>query len=127
MRIAQRKSLLIKQAERMAQARAKATAAAMTPEPVKEPSTPKSTLSAMDVGSPPKSLSEARSPLHHPLPTKPGVSQTKNEDSPSTKSIAATAVVPATPPPTTSVSAPPPAPTALPPDDQINKLEEVSH
>lgn len=131
MRIDQRKLLLVRSAERMAQARARAAAAATSPpSPVKEPSTPKATLSAPDVVSPSTPLSGARSPLHPSLPAKPGLTPSKTDDASSVRPPAVTpapAPVPVvvTVPTSALVATASPAPTALPPDDQINRLEEV--
>jgi hypothetical protein len=131
--------VLARTSERIAQARAKASATSMS-SPVKEPATP--TLSAPEVKheasstlSPPTPLSGARSPLHPSLPAKPGITSSKSSSTPEIS--AKTALTPARVPTPTPVgastvaavtvaAAPSPTPTAPPTDDQIARLEEVS-
>ncbi|KAH9056853.1 hypothetical protein EDB87DRAFT_1675852 [Lactarius vividus] len=130
-RIEMRKKTLARQAERVAAARAKATATSA--------STPSTQENALESTKPPTSASTptpaAGSPLHPSLPAKPGPpSPTKapeNAQAPLTPSPAPTPTPPApAPAPATipaapeRVATPAPAPVPTPPDEQITKLEE---
>lgn len=142
-RINQRKKTLLMTAEKIALAKAKITQAntvtsspTLAPSPAKDPPAENTNSAAIAIEAPaptptlsPSSalLSGAKSSLHPSLPTKPGATSAPE---PAT-------VKPASPaPPTGPVSVPPsvkassPAPVvipqpAIPPDEQINRLEEV--
>lgn len=144
-RIDQRRKTLLKTAERIALAKAKAAQAkaaasspAPTSSPAKEPPAENTNPAAASIETPSSStlsptsalVSEAKSPLLHPsLPAKPGVSSPAPETA--TVKPAASPATPATPAsvPLPAIASPAPVvappPVTLPPDEQINRLEEV--
>lgn len=141
-RIDQRKKALARTSERIAQARAKANAAASTPSPVKEPAAPKESVLTMPEAtkpdapstlSPSTPLSGARSPLHPSLPAKPGATAISSKSGSSqeappkaTPAATSTSTPTLTSAPATAVAAASsPGPTASPVDEQIARLEEV--
>lgn len=124
-----RRKQLLKTAERLAQARAKA-AAPPAPAP-----TPPAVSSAVEAPAPPRALAASPpTPLHPSLPAKPGTTPVIQSTS-SSENLSASTSAPkrtSTPAPAPSPPAPAPAqsaeptPIILPPDDQIQKYEEVS-
>ncbi|THH31953.1 hypothetical protein EUX98_g2251 [Antrodiella citrinella] len=136
-RIEMRKKQLTKRAEQIAAARAKAAAAAASqpkevPPVVKTTPTPSSSQETMNVVStPPASITRAApplTPLHHPLPAKPGTTPVKSlvavESTPPAPATPTPAPVPTPVPAPVVVAAPEPVPVVLPPDDQIIRAEE---
>ena len=118
-RIEIRKKTLAKNAERMAQARAKAVAAATD--------TPTSSQEAEPIKVEPPSTAPsvqpvAESPIHPSLPPKPGTSVPARGPGTETPAVAPPAPALPVPPPTTSAPSPTPAPST---DEQILKLEDV--
>lgn len=135
-RIEMRKKTLAKNAERIAQARAKAAAAAAqassateAPALLQEVSTTTTTTTAEPSSAAPQSAQPvAGSPLHPSLPPKPGTSvpaRVAGTEGPSnTPALAAPVPIPPAPATTTPApsSTPAPAPST---DEQILKLEDV--
>ena len=151
-RIEMRKKQLMKQAERIAAARAKAqaaaapkdgtagTPAASTPPIPAGTMTPALSASGSQDSLPPsKSSSQpalgGSAPLHPSLPAKPGTTPAPENAAPSPVRVATPNPPPAAPSPTPTPAVaspvpppaeqPAPAPIQLPPDDQIRKYEEV--
>jgi hypothetical protein len=132
-RIEMRKQTLAKAAERLAQARAQAAAKLEAPTPstsTSEPALP-STLrpDAPIVRSVTPSKGPPSSPLHHPLPAKPGLSSLQKGPEPpqvaSPAPVTAPAVAPAVAAPQAVAAVPPQPAGPAPVDEQITKYEEV--
>ncbi|PIL31082.1 hypothetical protein GSI_05778 [Ganoderma sinense ZZ0214-1] len=144
-RIEMRKKQLMKQAERIAAARAKAAQATAAPKdgagaraastpPI--PATPAMSASGSQDSLPPSKSTNSQSalasaPLHPSLPAKPGTTPGPEGAVPSPVRVATPNPPPAAPSPTPTPAvaspapaAPEPAPIQLPPDEQIKKYEE---
>ena len=142
-----RKKALTRQAERIAQARAKATAAAANPVSEAKEAVVPTTPAAVDAARTAASTGDQNLLMHPSLPAKP-VTSPKLAGAPGTALVSSPTPVQAPlPPPVIPAPTPAPAVTApsapsvlmpaatptpapvqpaLPPDDQILKLEEVS-
>ncbi|KAI0040660.1 UDP-glucose 4-epimerase [Auriscalpium vulgare] len=149
-RIEMRRKTLTRQAERVAAARAKAAAAAVAPPapPPAEPAADGPAPAPMAVDASPSRAAApppaGSPPLHPSLPARPGSTNTSPRPAPAAAQPHAAASIPApiaepvpapaavpapapvaAPSEASSVTTPaPPPPIVLPPDDQINKLEE---
>lgn len=129
-RIEMRKKTLAKNAERIAQARAKATAAqappaAEAPTPSQEVST---TTAEPSSAAPQSAQPVAGSPLHPSLPPKPGTAVPARVSGTEGPSNAPAVAVPVPIPPAPATTTPIPSSTPVPApltDEQILKLEEV--
>ncbi len=137
-RIEMRRKMLMKQAERIAQARAKAAAlkegttgpglpaaANTAPASAAPPAVPSSTSASSQDG---LKAPGTPTPLHPSLPAKPGTTPVPGESAAASPVRVSTPnpppAAPATPTPA-AVPAPEPIPIVLPPDEQIMKYEEV--
>lgn len=122
-RIEMRKKTLAKNAERIAQARAKAAAAQAPPiteAPSSSQEVPMEPAKAEPLSAVP--LAVSGSLIHPSLPPKPGTSVPARAPGTEGPSVAPAVAAPAPVPPVPVAMTPAPAPTA---DDQILKLEDV--
>ncbi|TFK41974.1 THO complex subunit 1 transcription elongation factor-domain-containing protein [Crucibulum laeve] len=132
-----RKTTLMKTAQRLADARAKATAAAKPSEPPSEdkestaPMAMETSTSSSDstlLAAPQPVSNPGSSPLHPSLPAKPGSPSKAVESSasPAPAPAVSAQLAPTPTPALAPAAAPTPAPVVLqlPADDQINKFEE---
>ncbi|RDX44303.1 UDP-glucose 4-epimerase [Lentinus brumalis] len=138
-RIEMRRKMLMKQAERIAQARAKAAAlkegatgpglpaaANTAPASAAPPAVPSSTSASSQDG---LKAPGTPTPLHPSLPAKPGTTPVPGESAAASPARVSTPNPPPAAPATPAPPAPAPeaAPIVLPPDEQIMKYEENKH